>query len=233
MAKGERRGLVGLAKRTEGESGEDWLTTYGDLVTLLLTFFIMLVAMAKFDVQKFQQMAQSMSVAMGGKKDATLIPLKEIEQQVRSIIRREGLEREVSVQTRSDGVAIEARGRVSFLTGSAELNPEFQRFLVSILPEIKGTFYNISVEGHTDNVPIGGIFPSNWELSAARASSVVRFFVDHGVPSERFRATGFADTLPKKPNSAPDGRPIPDNQALNRRVVIVFLAIGRPEAERR
>ncbi|MBI4530545.1 MAG: flagellar motor protein MotB [Candidatus Latescibacteria bacterium] len=233
MASEKKKGFVGFRKKS-GDEGEGWLTTYGDLVTLLLTFFVLLVAMAKFDVQKFQSMAQSMAKAMGGgKKEATLIPLKEIEQEVKQIIKEEGLQGEVSAYTRSDGVAIEAKGGVSFETGKAELKSEFKQFMLKILPEIIGTSYNIAVEGHTDNVPIGGIYPSNWELSTARASSVVRFFIDQGIPANRFRATGFADTLPKRPNVAPDGTSIPENQALNRRVVIVFLAVGRPEAERK
>jgi chemotaxis protein MotB len=81
--------------------------------------------------------------------------------------------------------------------------------------------YTISIEGYTDDSPIKTPqFPSNWELSTARAAAVVRSFVGLGVPAERLRAVGFAETSPKLPNRDADGKAIPENQAQNRRVVI-------------
>jgi chemotaxis protein MotB len=81
--------------------------------------------------------------------------------------------------------------------------------------------YRIRVEGHTDDTPIDTPqFPSNWELSTARASAVVHYFLEQGVPAERLRAVGYADTEPKVPNRDAAGNPIPANQAQNRRVVI-------------
>jgi chemotaxis protein MotB len=81
--------------------------------------------------------------------------------------------------------------------------------------------YRITVEGHTDDEPISSAqFPSNWELSAARAAAVVRFFAEHGIPANRLRAAGYAQTHPLAPNRDDAGNPIPENQAKNRRVVI-------------
>jgi chemotaxis protein MotB len=209
MPAGKHRGFVGLGRKPVDEEG-GWLTTYGDLVTLLLAFFVMLVAIAQFDVQKFQQMADSMSKAMGGRKEGTPIPLREVERAVRGIIAAEGLQQEVQVSARSDGVAVEAKGGISFLTGSAELKPEFKQFLLKMLPEIERTPYIIAVEGHTDSTPINSAaFPSNWELSTARASSVVRFLTEQGIPPRRFRATGFADALPKRPPTPAMAHPSP------------------------
>jgi len=76
------------------------------------------------------------------------------------------------------------------------------------------------VEGHTDDLPIHTQrFPSNWELSAARAASVVRFFIQQGIPKERLQAVGLADTQPRAPNTSPEDR------AKNRRVVIQLLTL--------
>ena len=85
--------------------------------------------------------------------------------------------------------------------------------------------YSVLVEGHTDDQPIASrIFPSNWELSAARAARVVRFFIDSGVSPDRLKAAGLADTQPEAPNTTSEGVPIPENRARNRRVAIIFLA---------
>jgi chemotaxis protein MotB len=92
------------------------------------------------------------------------------------------------------------------------------------MPQLKSANfqdYSITVEGHTDDVPIEtNLFPSNWELSTARAASVVRALVANGIPAAKLRAAGYADIMPKAPNRDGAGRPIPENQAQNRRVVI-------------
>jgi chemotaxis protein MotB len=81
--------------------------------------------------------------------------------------------------------------------------------------------YFINVEGHTDDIPIKTArFPSNWELSAARASSVVRYFISLSLNSSRLSASGYADTKPKLPNSDLTGNVLKQNQAANRRVVL-------------
>ncbi|OYW13024.1 MAG: hypothetical protein B7X02_02975 [Rhodospirillales bacterium 12-54-5] len=87
----------------------------------------------------------------------------------------------------------------------------------------------IEVEGYTDNVPIATAkYPSNWELSGARASSVVRYLISQGFPAEKIRAVGYADTHPKAPNEDTAGNPIVANRGLNRRVVVKLL---KPEVD--
>ena len=111
-----------------------------------------------------------------------------------------------------------------FASGTATLSDPGQSILGSLLGRLQSpafAAYRITVEGHTDDAPISSAqFPSNWELSAARAAAVVRFFVEHGVPADRLRAAGYADTHPLAPNRDAAGNPIPENQATNRRVVI-------------
>ena len=89
--------------------------------------------------------------------------------------------------------------------------------------------YQVTVEGHTDNIPIKTPqFPSKWELSTARASAVRAVFpAAKSVPAQRLRAAGYADTFPKAPNRDASGKAIPANQALNRRVVIKLEKIDR------
>jgi len=100
--------------------------------------------------------------------------------------------------------------------------------VVGILTSPKFKDFQITVEGHTDDSPISNLqFPSNWELSTARAAAVVHFFLDHGIPAQRLRAAGYADTFPLAPNRDATGKPIPENQAKNRRVVIKLEKIEK------
>jgi flagellar motor protein MotB len=120
-----------------------------------------------------------------------------------------------------------------FESGSANLSDSGQSLLASLLGRLqspKFAAYRITVEGHTDDEPISSSqFPSNWELSAARAAAVVRFFVEHAIPAHRLRAAGYADTRPLAPNRDVAGDPIPENQAKNRRVVIELEKIDHEE----
>jgi len=111
-----------------------------------------------------------------------------------------------------------------FASGSATLSDSGQSILGGLLERLQSSefaAYRITVEGHTDDEPISSAqFPSNWELSAARAAAVVRFFVGHRISAQRLRAAGYADTHPLAPNRDAAGDPIAENQAKNRRVVI-------------
>jgi len=119
---------------------------------------------------------------------------------------------------------IEMPSAAFFDSGSAVLSNDGMSILRDVAASLKSDQYKnyqITVEGHTDDTPIRTAqFPSNWELSTARASSVVHYFLDQGIPAPRLRAAGYADTFPKAPNRDSNGIPIPANRAENRRVVI-------------
>lgn len=203
---------------------EDWLLTYSDMVTLILCFFILLGAISTIDPAKLQQVAQSMIKAMRGKVEQPIVSLQEVADKVSEIVQKQHLEEDVDVEVTPRGVVINAKGAIFFASGRAEILESAKPLLYTLTEEIKRVPYNIAVEGHTDNVPISTPeFSSNWELSAARATQVVRFFIKQGVPKERLQAIAYADTKPRVPNTTPEGFPIPENQAKNRRVAIVFL----------
>jgi len=119
---------------------------------------------------------------------------------------------------------LEIASSAFFGSGSADLSASGRSILRDVADELKSTRYDgyqIVVEGHTDDTPIATArFSSNWELSTARAAAVVHFFLDQGLPANRLHAAGYADTRPKVANRDADGYAIPENQALNRRVVI-------------
>ncbi len=138
-----------------------------------------------------------------------------IQQALAPLVRR-GI---VRVTQTSTGVKVEINASILFAPGDATLSEESGEALVAIAEILKDDTHGLRVEGHTDNVPINNaIFPSNWELSSARASSVVRLLVDSGVAQSRLTAIGHADNFPVGPNEMPDGR------LRNRRVEIMILA---------
>ncbi len=123
----------------------------------------------------------------------------------------------VRVLETSRGVTIEINDSVLFSPGQALLQPPLVKAMRAIADVLVPTEFPITIEGHTDNVPINTTqFPSNWELSAVRATTVLRLFSDSGVAAERLTAIGYADTRPVEPNLLADGR------ARNRRVSILI-----------
>ena len=123
----------------------------------------------------------------------------------------------VRVIETSRGVTIEINDSVLFAPGQAVLQPPLVKAMGAIAEVLVPTEFPITIEGHTDNVPIKTAqFPSNWELSAVRATTVLRLFADAGVSPERLTAIGYADTRPVEPNLLADGR------ARNRRVTILI-----------
>jgi flagellar motor protein MotB len=128
---------------------------------------------------------------------------------------------------------LEMNSAAFFGSGSAVLSGSGKSILQNLSANLKSDKYKdyqVTVEGHTDDQPINTVqFPSNWELSTVRASAVVHFFLNQGVPARRLRAAGYADTFPKAPNRDANGNAIPQNQALNRRVVIKLEKIEKDE----
>jgi chemotaxis protein MotB len=130
---------------------------------------------------------------------------------------------QMNVSQTGRGVEMEINASALFNQGEADIQPEAKKTLADAARVLGDNDYAIEVEGHTDNLPISTArFPSNWELSSARASSVVRLFIDQGVAAKRLKAVGSADNHPVLPNDSAEGR------ARNRRVTITVLA---PEQE--
>jgi chemotaxis protein MotB len=129
---------------------------------------------------------------------------------------------------------LEMNSAAFFGSGSATLSEPGKVILrnvaVNLQADDRFKDYQITVEGHTDDSPISTPqFPSNWELSTARASAVVHYFLDQGIPAVRLRAAGYADTFPVAPNRDANSNAIPANQAQNRRVVIKLEKIEKTE----
>lgn len=202
------------------DEGEDWLITYADAITLLMAFFVLLYTVSDPNTEKFEAKMGGVFEKFSGEKQA--LPLQDLRQQVSTMMSESGEQTEAKTTAR--GVSFEFKSAKMFAPGSAQILESGVKLLdrVAQMVTFQGyTDYNIEVRGHTDDVPINTAqFPSNWELSAARAAAVVRFLVSRGVEPGRMVAVGYGDTRPKVPNRDETGQPIPENRSANRRVEI-------------
>ena len=209
-------------KKQEEADSEEWLTTYADSITLLLCFFVTLLSMSEPKMDKFEELAQAF--ASGFVQDMIEMPFETAFEEFQLIIEDNMVERSVSVEYTEDGLMLDLDSESLFASGTAALKPEAEALMDKVaetilfmdLPD-----YRVTVEGHTDDVPIDTPeYPSNWELSGDRATRIVRVLVEKGVEPRRLQGNAHADTRPKVPNMDEFEVPIPENRALNRRVVI-------------
>lgn len=207
---------------SQPEEDEGWMVTFADMVTLLLAFFVLLAAISKVDVVLYEQVKAGMAKGVGKREVTT--PIQALKKDMEETVKALKLEEAVGVGTDNQGVTLEFAASSFYEPGSAEIKEEAIPTLNRIAATISAPRYagfQIEVQGHTDDTPISTpIYPSNWELSAARATRVVRFLAAVGIEPERMRAIGLADTAPKVPNRDPYGEPLPQNQEINRRVVV-------------
>jgi chemotaxis protein MotB len=150
--------------------------------------------------------------------------LHKLQQRIEAYAQSHGLKNSLQARVSRRGLVVRLlTDNVLFDSGDARLKPGARPLLQAIGGLLESEVHRPTVvEGHTDNVPIsgGGLYPSNWELSTARATSVVRFLIDHGARAWRLSAAGYADTKPIASNSSLSGR------HRNRRVEIVVLRRG-------
>lgn len=203
------------------DDGEgNWLMSYADMMTLLVGFFVMLTAFSKPDTERIEKLKQETAKQLGVEYKR---PYEEIAEQLRKVLRDFKLEKEIQILQDESGLSIISQGTLFFDSASPALK-DAARSLLTVIGKIlaqsaKG--YRIHVEGHSDDVPIvTAQFPSNWELSSARAGTVVRLFEELGLDHQLLRPVGFADTEPVAQNRDGNNVPIVENQAKNRRIVI-------------
>ena len=217
-----------------------WVVTYGDMMSLLLTFFILLVSFSTIQESKFKEAMESLQGALGVlQKYTTAIDFKtlavhearqtdtsEVYYQVKKLeqfLLEEGLDQAVEIELTAEGIRMRVVDSFLFPSARADLQPEALKLLDSIGGMLDGMGTDITISGHTDSVPIHTTrFPSNWELSAARAIAVARRFQDVGVNPHRMSAVGYGEFRPLDTNETEHGR------ATNRRVEI-FLKVEDAE----
>ena len=212
------------ARKSE-DASEAWLVTYADAVTLVLCFFILLFSVSEPQQSSFKKISESLAAAgFTTNAEQETDPIEVMQEEVEIMIEGSALESVMSVEQTDNGIQLELAAGHFYHSGSAKFKREAIGTLlkvVQILKDFDFDAYEMHIEGHTDDVPMRSAqYPSNWELSAARATNIVRFLIANGLTPELMQATGYADTRPKVPNLDSQGRPIPENRELNRRVII-------------
>lgn len=257
-------------KHEEHANHEAWAIPYGDLVTLLLAFFVVMYAISTVNEGKYRAVSDSLSAAFKGTPhaiepiqvgdksptaiqesnppldpqgnligerasliasesskpeaptpDEKMTPMdkviNEVEATMADLIQQDML----AIRRTDSGVEIELRTDILFPSGSATMAPKATAVLQQLADTLKPLSFPMRVEGHTDNRPINTAqFPSNWELSAARAATVVHLFMERGVDPSRLAVIGLGEFRPVADNATEEGR------NMNRRVLVVILSNG-------
>lgn len=253
------------------EQEPGWITTFADLMTLLLVFFVLLFSISTVEKEQFATTVRSFQLAIGD-TGGSIIPLPEelrvpsiempdsfeptnskpleqpdviveeapeyqppdkssieepedltyLSNSLKEVFATMGVTDAVEVGAPKDGkIKVRVKGEVLFESGDAAFNKQMMPILDGILGTLeKNAEFKVGIQGHTDDIPIETAqFPSNWELSAVRATTVLRYFIRGGVDPERVTATGYGDSLPINPNDTPEQR------ANNRRIEFVLEKI--------
>ncbi|HFQ89780.1 MAG TPA: flagellar motor protein MotB [Desulfobulbus sp.] len=229
------------------EGAPMWMVTFSDLVTLLLTFFVLLLSMASMDPVKFIQAKTSIKDAFGWRTTAAptkfslpILPappkgkFSPIPQEtaikyykrIKTDIEMTKIDDEVDVLKRDhDSIVLRINDSVLFDPGKATLNPSSYPILRKIADIVRPLPMSMRIEGHTDDRPVRSGTMSNWDLSVARAVAVMRFFNRGRLFSlDRMSAVGYGDTRPVVPNTSEE------NRAKNRRVDFVLSSNRIPAA---
>ena len=238
-------------QRPDHSHADDWLMTYADTITLLLCLFVVFVSvmMPKKDIPPKQEVPRPaiteplkpLDVLEGNlpfhgtpqtDQPTENTPDETQAQSLPDLVEHLDTAANAHLEQKGDRLTtLEISSTAFFESGSARLSDEGKNILQNVAENLKADAFKdfqVTVEGHTDDSPINTLqFPSNWELSTARAAAVVHFFLDQGLPAKRLRAAGYADSFPIAPNRDETGTPLPENQAKNRRVVMKLERVDK------
>jgi chemotaxis protein MotB len=210
----------------EAHEGEGpWIVSYADMMTLLFCFFVIMTSFANFDpptmAKKSKEVAEHFKE---GKNEDEKKDLQGLGWEIGGHPNIKGL---AKTQIKDGTLEVVFQSNLMFPSGDVEIQKEFIKnvdILVNLIKS-RNKDYRIMVEGHTDNSPLSDEhhYRSNWELSSARAATVVDRFIYYGFNPKQLVSVGFGDSRPVAPNNDKHGSAIPENKALNRRVVIKVL----------
>lgn len=238
-------------KQKESSGASGWIVTFSDLMSLLLTFFILLYSISTVDAEKFRNITEQLQIALtgegsqgildGGAEDVTLpidqdafsddempkddivepLPaeIRDMYNKVNGYLVESGIDARVGVMMKKTGVTVEIKDAILFESASAQLKASGIELLEKLEGLLNDFDNDIVVEGHTDNIPLNTeMYPSNWELSAARAVSVLRYLNEvQNVAPTRLSAKGYGEYAPIEENNTPDSR------RKNRRVNLLIV----------
>lgn len=224
-----------------------WVVTFGDLMSLLLCFFVLLLSFSELDRQKYKQVAGSMEKAFGVQRRTKVMEVpkgmkmiaKDFDQEliatrIRPDIGKEldevissqlaDIKDKIEIDSSDEEITIRLMGESTFDSGKAVIRPQMKPLLKKVAEMIRGDANDIIIAGHTDNVPIrSGPYQTNLRLSTARASAVAEYIISHSrINPQRISTMGFGEYRPIDTNKTPEGR------QKNRRVEIVLSNLPKP-----
>ena len=214
-----------------------WIVSYADMMTIILTFFILLLSISTIAQTKYELMVQAFTGDRAGN-------LTEVKEQIDEVIEEQQLGGEISTQLDKDGLAIEFSNALLFNSGQAQLKEGAESIFGPIerhLVEDLEPRYGLVIEGYTDDVPISNAeFSSNWELSSSRAIHVMERLHQAGMDPQRVSIKGYADTRPATEVDLTDPAQVAElseseleeARAANRRVIIRVDALSPELLER-
>ena len=188
---------MGKKNKKGGGGLPGWFATYSDMMTLLFAFFVLLFSLSTLDPVKLAEFAE-------GDKKGESKDLGEIKKEFEKMIEELGMDSTATVTQDPRGIALEIDGDICFESSQVELQPKLKEVLNRAINDVlteKDDLRPIIIEGHTDSDIMRGkmakIYPTNWELSTARASEVVKYLIQNGVNFTRLSPSGYADTWPE------------------------------------
>ena len=215
--------MLNRFNRKPSEVDASWLETYGDMVTLLLCFFVLLASISRVDSVLYEKVQSGMTKEIG--KQPPQRPIEDMRREMTELVSAfSGGEALADVATDERGVVLNLDAGAMFRQGSAEVRPEVMPLLkemVVTLTQKRFENYLLEIQGHTDDTPIATQqYPTNFDLAAARALTTMRTLKGLGVPEGRMIVASFGQFKPRVPNRTPEGTALTANQALNRRVSV-------------
>jgi chemotaxis protein MotB len=228
-----------VAKKVKKEApgAPAWMVTFSDMVTLLLTFFVLLLSMAKMDQVKFQDAAGSLRGAFGVLASANKtevsqpqvvnsVPIYDdfvsrVYKRLQSHLNRLRIDKQIELVKDRGTVVLRVNNAILFDSGSTAVKPEAEAILRKVAELVRPLPMNLRIEGHTDNKPSTNPATTNWDISVSRSVSVLKFLGNEGLmPLDRMSAVGYGSMKPIASNDTEADR------ALNRRVEFVLENIG-------
>lgn len=205
-------------REIENETG--WQVSYLDIITLLLASLIIILSITQTEILS----PISDYFHSTGDTEFVFTPIEEIQTELEEQLQSDITQGRISIVRELNDLRITFNSRKLYRPGEATLVPEARPLLNKVLSALNATYqydFNIDVEGHTDNSPImESPYPSNWELSTARAANVVKYLSDSNIDKNRLKASGYAYSRPLVPNEDSNGNPLHENKAQNRRIVL-------------
>lgn len=201
---------------------DSWLMSYADMITLLMCFFIIFVSVSEPKQEQFTAITNGLAGKFGTVDLST--PFQGVFQALEAIGETHQILKDFSIEKSETSIEMELSTHSFFQPNSAELADDkinILKEMVQALHQVDALKCNIIIEGHTSDVPVtGGLYPTNWELSGARASKLVRMFIEQGIPAKHLKAVALGDSHPKVPNLDANGSAILENRLKNDRMVI-------------